>query len=40
MSEPEARGPEEHDAIAVIGMSGRFPGSPDLAAFWRDLAEP
>jgi acyl transferase domain-containing protein/thioesterase domain-containing protein len=24
-------------AIAVIGMSGRFPGSPDLAAFWRNL---
>jgi acyl transferase domain-containing protein len=23
--------------IAVIGMSGRFPGSPDLDAFWRNL---
>jgi acyl transferase domain-containing protein/thioesterase domain-containing protein/acyl carrier protein len=23
--------------IAVIGMSGRFPGSPDLRAFWRNL---
>jgi acyl transferase domain-containing protein/thioesterase domain-containing protein/SAM-dependent methyltransferase len=27
----------ETGAIAVIGMSGRFPGSPDLAAFWRNL---
>ncbi|WGF87503.1 SDR family NAD(P)-dependent oxidoreductase [Marinivivus vitaminiproducens] len=25
------------DAIAVIGMSGRFPGSSDLGAFWRHL---
>ena len=24
-------------AIAVIGISGRFPGSPDLDAFWRHL---
>ncbi len=32
---PEDGGGE--DAIAVIGMSGRFPGSPDLAAFWRNL---
>lgn len=23
--------------IAVIGMAGRFPGAPDLDAFWRDL---
>lgn len=23
--------------IAVIGMAGRFPGSPDLDAFWRNL---
>ncbi|ATQ70575.1 hypothetical protein CQW49_21485 (plasmid) [Methylosinus trichosporium OB3b] len=25
--------------IAVIGMSGRFPGSPDLGAFWRNLEQ-
>ncbi|MER7164976.1 beta-ketoacyl synthase N-terminal-like domain-containing protein [Micromonospora sp. NPDC000207] len=23
------------DAVAVIGMSGRFPGAPDVDAFWR-----
>lgn len=27
------------DAIAVIGMSGRFPGAPDLVTFWDHLAE-
>ena len=26
-------------AIAVIGISGRFPGSPDLDAFWHHLTE-
>ncbi|SCL14702.1 amino acid adenylation domain-containing protein [Micromonospora nigra] len=25
--------------IAVIGMSGRFPGAPDIAAFWRNLRQ-
>jgi acyl transferase domain-containing protein len=25
------------DHIAVIGMSGRFPGAPDLATFWENL---
>nr|ASV46953.1 hypothetical protein [uncultured bacterium] len=25
------------DGIAVIGMSGRFPGAPDLDAYWRNL---
>jgi acyl transferase domain-containing protein/thioesterase domain-containing protein/SAM-dependent methyltransferase len=34
---PMAAAGAEPDAIAVIGMSGRFPGSPDLAAFWRHL---
>lgn len=24
-------------SIAIIGMSGRFPGAPDVAAFWRNL---
>ena len=23
--------------IAIVGMSGRFPGAPDLAAYWRNL---
>jgi acyl transferase domain-containing protein len=26
------------DAIAVIGMAGRFPGAADVAQFWRNLA--
>lgn len=25
--------------IAVVGMAGRFPGAPDLDAFWRNLRE-
>ncbi|WP_233603296.1 SDR family NAD(P)-dependent oxidoreductase [Pedobacter sp. KBW06] len=28
---------QDNTAVAVIGMSGRFPGSPDLAAFWENL---
>ncbi|TQJ03210.1 SDR family NAD(P)-dependent oxidoreductase [Amycolatopsis cihanbeyliensis] len=35
-SEPAAEA--ETEPIAVIGMSGRFPGSPDLDAFWHNLA--
>lgn len=27
------------DDIAIVGMAGRFPGSPDIAAFWRNLKE-
>ena len=27
------------DQIAIVGMSGRFPGAPDLDAFWRNLRE-
>ena len=27
----------EDDGIAIIGMACRFPGAPDLAAFWRQL---
>src|SRR6516165_6197325 len=27
------------DAVAIIGMAGRFPGAADLAQFWRNLAE-
>jgi acyl transferase domain-containing protein/acyl carrier protein len=26
-------------AVAVIGMAGRFPGSPDVDAFWHNLAD-
>ena len=29
----------ELDGIAVIGMSGRFPGADDLATFWSNLRE-
>lgn len=25
------------DAIAVVGLAGRFPGAPDVASFWRGL---
>ncbi len=28
----------EEDAIAIVGMACRFPGAPDLEAFWRLLA--
>lgn len=28
---------ESSDDIAIIGMSGRFPGAPDLETFWRNL---
>ncbi|WP_439596797.1 SDR family NAD(P)-dependent oxidoreductase [Falsiroseomonas sp.] len=27
------------DHIAIIGMAGRFPGAPDLDAFWRNLMQ-
>jgi len=26
------------DPIAIVGMSGRFPGSPDLDAYWKNLS--
>ncbi|HKI00347.1 MAG TPA: amino acid adenylation domain-containing protein [Thermoanaerobaculia bacterium] len=26
-------------AIAIVGMAGRFPGAPDVAAFWRNLRD-
>ncbi|MYT25629.1 type I polyketide synthase, partial [Streptomyces sp. SID7760] len=32
--EPPAAG-----AVAVVGMAGRYPGAPDLAAFWRRARE-
>ena len=25
------------EGIAIIGLSGRFPGAPNVAAFWRNL---
>ncbi|NEC91737.1 polyketide synthase [Streptomyces sp. SID12501] len=27
------------EAVAIIGMSGRFPGAPDIDAFWNNLRE-
>jgi polyketide synthase PksN len=33
-----ARPPPSSRAIAIIGMSGRFPGAPDLDTFWKRLA--
>lgn len=27
------------EEIAIIGMSGRFPGAPDIGSFWRNLKE-
>ena len=36
--EPMHRRPPQAEAIAIIGMSGRLPGSPDLTAFWQHLA--
>ena len=35
---PADRGRDD-DAIAVIGMAGEFPGSPDLAQFWANLRD-
>ncbi len=36
MSSPQNETPLE--GIAVIGMSGKFPGAPDLATFWANVA--
>ncbi|WP_207919674.1 SDR family NAD(P)-dependent oxidoreductase [Micromonospora sp. KC207] len=37
-AEPTPSGASRGGApIAVVGMAGRFPGSPDLAAYWRNL---
>jgi acyl transferase domain-containing protein len=30
---------QEPGAVAVIGMSGRFPEAPDIASFWRNLRD-
>ncbi|WP_329251613.1 amino acid adenylation domain-containing protein [Streptomyces sp. NBC_01478] len=31
------RGPAAAEPIAVVGMAGRFPGAPDVDAFWENL---
>nr|ASA76643.1 polyketide synthase [Pyxidicoccus sp. MCy9557] len=31
------RQPADEDAIAIVGMAGRFPGSPEVDAFWEHL---
>ncbi|HYG65313.1 MAG TPA: beta-ketoacyl synthase N-terminal-like domain-containing protein, partial [Thermoanaerobaculia bacterium] len=31
--------PLAREAIAIVGMSGRFPGADDLDAFWRNLRD-
>ncbi|MBR9970322.1 non-ribosomal peptide synthetase [Magnetospirillum sulfuroxidans] len=31
--------PPSRDAVAIIGMTGLFPRSPDLEAFWRNLEQ-
>ena len=35
--EPQPVVEREDDGIAIIGMACRFPGAPDLTAFWRQL---
>ncbi|MEU6231860.1 SDR family NAD(P)-dependent oxidoreductase [Kitasatospora sp. NPDC047058] len=34
---PERREPAEDEPVAVIGISGRYPGARDLDEFWRNL---
>jgi acyl transferase domain-containing protein len=36
MSDP--LGYDESQAIAIVGMVGRFPGARNLREFWRNLA--
>ena len=31
--------PAPDDAVAIVGMSGRFPGAPDVEVFWRNLRD-
>ena len=35
VSPPELTGLE----IAIVGMAGRFPGAPDVDAFWRNIRD-
>ena len=37
--EPVAAAAREENGIAIVGMACRFPGAPDLAAFWRQLED-
>lgn len=37
--EPRATTPDATQPVAIIGMAGRFPGAPDIAAFWAALLE-
>ncbi len=37
-NDPLSNGWSEFD-LAIVGMAGRFPGSPDLDAFWRNLVD-
>ena len=37
--QPCVRSEAGADAIAIVGMACRFPGGPDLSAFWRQLEE-
>jgi acyl transferase domain-containing protein len=37
-SDEEAGDEGDEALVAVIGMAGRFPGAPDLDAFWKNLA--
>lgn len=30
---------DAHDAIAIVGMAGRFPGADDVDTFWRNLCD-
>jgi amino acid adenylation domain-containing protein len=38
-SEPSRRASRLSDPIAIIGMSGRFPGSSNVAEFWNNLRD-
>ena len=37
--EPATAAPREENGVAIVGMACRFPGAPDLAAFWRQLED-
>ncbi len=39
MHTPDTQGPFDAEGIAIIGMAGRFPGAPDVRAFWRLLRD-
>ncbi|HEU4404666.1 MAG TPA: amino acid adenylation domain-containing protein [Polyangiaceae bacterium] len=36
---PAARGERDDDAVAIVGMAGRFPGADDLDTYWTNLLE-